>query len=159
MRGLGHVESIAYERRHAVVIETASSVHHVSVLSEEFEKGLSLEKKRWRSGGVSHSPIESVMNTFSQSSTTMSHRQPMWWMARDNDLEGITRLLDEGVDPAADEERESGVRLMIGHCNGWTGGRVSLWCVVDALLTVCNRAAVQLSITPPVEDTSPWCSC
>ena len=40
MRGLGHVESIAYERRHAVVIETASSVYHVSVSSGEFEKGL-----------------------------------------------------------------------------------------------------------------------
>ena len=49
----------------------------------------------------------------------------MWWMAANNDLEGITRLLDEGVDPAADEER-SGVRLMIDHCVGWTGGRVSL---------------------------------
>jgi hypothetical protein len=53
MRGLGHVESIAYERRNAVVIDTASSVYHVSVSSGEFEKGLSrsLEKKRWRSGG------------------------------------------------------------------------------------------------------------
>ena len=81
--------------------------------------------------GVSRSPIESVMNMFPQSSTTMSHRKPMWWMAYDNDLECITRLLDEGVDPAADEERA--VCLMMGHCTGWTGGRVSLWCVVDGV--------------------------
>ena len=64
--------------------------------------------------GVSRSPIKSVMNMFPQSSTTMSLRQPMWRMAQRNDLEGITRLLDEGVDPAADEER-SPVRLMIGR--------------------------------------------
>ena len=107
--------------------------------------------------GVSRSPIESVMNMFPQSSTTMSHRQPMYQMAIFNDLEGITRLLDEGVDPAADEERA--VCLMMGHCVGWTGGRVSLWCVVDALLTVYNRTAGQLSMKPPSMDTSPWCSC
>jgi hypothetical protein len=108
--------------------------------------------------GVSRSLIVSVMITYPQTSTTMSHRKAMWLMAAGKDTEGITRLLDEGVDPAADEER-SGVRLMMGRCNGWTGGRVSLWCVVDALLTVCNRSALQLSIGPPTEDTSPWCSC
>ena len=36
-------------------------------------------------------------------------------MACDNDLEGISRLLDEGVNPAAYEER-SGVRLTMGRC-------------------------------------------
>jgi hypothetical protein len=46
----------------------------------------------------------------------MSRRDTMYWMARDNDLEGITRLLDEGVNPAADEERL--VRLMVGRCIG-----------------------------------------
>ena len=56
----------------------------------------------------------------------MSRRDPMWRMAIRNDMAGITRLLDEGVDPAVDEERETWVRLMMGRCNGWTGGRVSL---------------------------------
>jgi hypothetical protein len=53
MRGLGLVEAIAYERRHAFAIETASIVYRVSVSRGESEKGLSrsLEKKRWRSGG------------------------------------------------------------------------------------------------------------
>jgi hypothetical protein len=131
MRGLGHVELILYERRHADVIETASSVYHVSVSRGKFEKGLSrsLEKKRWRSGGVSRSPIESVMNIFSQFSTTMSHRRPMWMMAHNNDLPGIKRALDEGVNPAADEERggeRRGVRLMMGH---WLDGCLSTACV------------------------------
>jgi hypothetical protein len=44
-------------------------------------------------------------------------RRPMYEMAGDNDLEGITRLLDEGVNPAADEERDE-VRLMMGRCIG-----------------------------------------
>jgi hypothetical protein len=88
----------------------------------------------------------------------MSRRDLMYAMAYRNDMAGITRLLNEGVDPAVDEEREE-VRLMIGHCNGWTGGCVSLWCVVDALLTVSNSTAEQLSMEPPIEDTSPWCSC
>jgi hypothetical protein len=39
----------------------------------------------------------------------------MYCMARDNDMEGISRLLDEGVNPAVDEER-SGVRLTMGRC-------------------------------------------
>ena len=77
--------------------------------------------------GVSRSPIESVMNMFPQSSTTMSHRKPMWAMAFINDLAGITRALDEGVDPAADEERDK-VRLMIGRCNGWTGDVCLMLC-------------------------------
>jgi hypothetical protein len=42
----------------------------------------------------------------------MSRRDPMYQMARHNDVEDITRLLDQGVDPAADEER-AGVRLII----------------------------------------------
>ena len=50
----------------------------------------------------------------------MSGRDPMWRMAMRNDMEGITRCLDEGVDPAADEER-IGVRLMSGRFVGWTG--------------------------------------
>ena len=38
---------------------------------------------------------------------TMSKpRKKMVVMARDNDIEGITHLLDEGVDPAAEEERD-----------------------------------------------------
>ena len=76
-------------------------------------------------------------------------------MAYRNNMEGITRCLDEGVDPAADEER-SGVRLMSGRCVGWTSGRVSLRRVSDAVLTVCNRTASQLSMKPPTMDTSPW---
>jgi hypothetical protein len=36
-------------------------------------------------------------------------------VARDNDIEGITRLLDECVDPAADEERHY-VRLRGDPC-------------------------------------------
>ena len=83
-------------------------------------------------------------------------RRTMYQMARDNDMAGITRLLDEGVNPAADEERS--VRLMMGRCIGWTGGRLYLRRVADALLTVCNRAALQLSMEPPVEDTCPWSS-
>ena len=99
------------------------------------------------------------MNMFPQSSTTMSHRKPMWRMAQRNDLEGITRLLDEEVDLATDEER-SVVRLMMGHCEDWTSGRASLWCVVDALLTVCNSSgSIQLCIWPPNKDTSPWYFC
>ena len=43
----------------------------------------------------------------------------MWRMANRNDLEGITRCLDEGVDPAADEEG-IGVRLMVGSSVGST---------------------------------------
>ena len=54
----------------------------------------------------------------------MSRRDSMCMMAYRNDMAGITRLLNEGVDPAADEERI--VRLMMGHCIGWTGGRLSL---------------------------------
>ena len=81
----------------------------------------------------------------------------MCMMAIANDMAGITRLLNEGVDPAADEERW--VRLMMGRCIGWTGGRLSLRRVADALLTLCNSSAIQLSIEPPMEDTSPWCSC
>jgi hypothetical protein len=50
----------------------------------------------------------------------------MWQVAYRNDLGGITRLLDQGVDPTVDEERDM-VRLKISRCNGWTGGRVSLW--------------------------------
>ena len=42
----------------------------------------------------------------------MSRRDSMCMMAQRNDMAGITRLLNEGVDPAADEER--GVRLMMG---------------------------------------------
>jgi hypothetical protein len=57
----------------------------------------------------------------------MSHRTPMCQMARNNDMEGITRCLDEGVDPAADEERDK-VRLMIGRCNGWTGDVCLMLC-------------------------------
>ena len=57
------------------------------------------------------------MITCPQSPIKMSGRDPMWRMAMRNDMEGITRLLDEGVDPAADEER-GGVRLMGGHCVG-----------------------------------------
>ena len=37
-------------------------------------------------------------------------RKSMVVVARDNDIEGITHLLDEGVDPAADEERGLAVR-------------------------------------------------
>jgi hypothetical protein len=82
----------------------------------------------------------------------------MWRMAYHKDMAGITRLLNEGVDPAADEERW--VRLMDGCCIGWTGGRISLRRVADALLTVCNSSTKQqLSMEPPMEDTSPWCSC
>ena len=54
----------------------------------------------------------------------MSRRPSMWRMAYHKDMAGITRLFNEGVDPAVDEERE--VRLMMGHCIGWTGGRLSL---------------------------------
>ena len=91
---------------------------------------------------------------FSAVSIKMSGRDPMHEMARRNDMEGITRWLDEGVDPAADEERL--VRLMVGRCVGWTSGHVSLRCVSDAVLTVCIRV-LQLSISPPARDTSPWC--
>ena len=44
-------------------------------------------------------------------SESESGRDPMCFMADRNDMEGITRCLDEGVDPAADEERRSVVRL------------------------------------------------
>jgi hypothetical protein len=54
----------------------------------------------------------------------MSRRDSMCMMAQRNDMAGITRLLNEGVDPAADEERY--VRLMMGHCIVWAGGRLSL---------------------------------
>jgi hypothetical protein len=89
-------------------------------------------------GARARSLFESVMNTCPQSPTTMigrtwwnesesdgSGRDPMCLMAKRNDLEGITRLLDEGVDPAADEERAY-VRLMIGRCIGWKVGRASM---------------------------------
>jgi hypothetical protein len=88
----------------------------------------------------------------------MSRRESMYLMAYRNDMAGITRLLNEGVDPAADEQRTD-VRLMMGRCIGWTGRRLSLRRVADALLTVCNSGAKQLSIKPPMEDTSPWFSC
>ena len=55
----------------------------------------------------------------------MSRRDSMFSMAHHNDMAGITRLLNEGVDPAADEERNA-VRLMMGHCIVWAGGRLSL---------------------------------
>ena len=57
------------------------------------------------------------MNTCLQSPTTMDERESMYWMAVANDIEGITRLLDEGVNPAANEER-SPVRLMFACCIG-----------------------------------------
>ena len=37
----------------------------------------------------------------------------MWRMARRNDMEGITRCLDEGVDPAAEEERLVRLRWVV----------------------------------------------
>ena len=60
---------------------------------------------------------------WSESEGDGSGRVPMCRMAAVYDMEGITRLLDEGVDPASDEEREL-VRLVIGRCIGWTGRRV-----------------------------------
>ena len=57
------------------------------------------------------------MSTRPQSPTTMGERRGrMFLMARDNDMAGIARLLDEGVNPAANEERP--VRLMVGRCIG-----------------------------------------
>ena len=54
-----------------------------------------------------------IMIMCPQSPTMMSRRRrKMYWMAHDNDVEGITRLLDEGVNPAADEERW--VRRVVG---------------------------------------------
>jgi hypothetical protein len=82
------------------------------------------------------------MTMWLQFSTMMSGRLPMYVMAVD--IEGITRLLDEGVDPAADEEQW--VRLMMSGRSGWTGEHVYLRCVSDALLTMCNSTALQLSI-------------
>ena len=70
-----------------------------------------------------------------QYSNTMSRRLPMWELAYGNDIEGITRLLDEGVYPTADEERDWVRRMMSGR-SGWTGERVYLRCGFDALLTV-----------------------
>jgi hypothetical protein len=69
-------------------------------------------------------------------------RHAMYLTAKKNRLEDITRLLDEGVDPAAYEER-SGVRLMMCRCVGWIGGRVSL----PRVLTVCI-AALQAYSSP-----------
>jgi hypothetical protein len=43
-------------------------------------------------------------------------RQPMAAMAGENDIEGITHLLDEGVDPAAREERVFSVRVIMMIC-------------------------------------------
>jgi hypothetical protein len=50
--------------------------------------------------------------------TPMSESEPrpkMACMAEDNDIAGVVRLLDEGVDPAADEERDM-VRLRDDLC-------------------------------------------
>ena len=48
---------------------------------------------------------------------TMSEpRAAMAYMADDNDIEGITRLLDEGVDPAAEEEVAYNVRPRDDPC-------------------------------------------
>jgi hypothetical protein len=51
----------------------------------------------------------------------------MYEMAMRNDMEGITRCLDEGVDPAADEER-SAVRLWWVVVLVWTGDVCLMLC-------------------------------
>jgi hypothetical protein len=43
-------------------------------------------------------------------------RKTMFEMARDNDIETIARLLDEGVDPHAGEERNYSVSLLDELC-------------------------------------------
>ena len=42
----------------------------------------------------------------------MSRREPMWVMGRDGDVKGLSRLLDEGVDPAAPEECDGVSRVV-----------------------------------------------
>jgi hypothetical protein len=68
--------------------------------------------------------VELVMKICVQYLTKMSRLESMYWMAKYNDMEGITRRLDEGVNPAADEERDW-VRLMSDCFSGWTGDCVS----------------------------------
>jgi hypothetical protein len=67
--------------------------------------------------------------------TTMSEpRKKMALMARDNDIEGVRRLLDEGVDPAADTERNRTVRPRDDLCLSIVPSFLSLD-VTEVLLT------------------------
>jgi hypothetical protein len=49
-------------------------------------------------------------------------------MARDNDIEGITRLLDEDVDPAADTERDGyAIRFLDDPCLSMVPSFLRVW--------------------------------
>jgi hypothetical protein len=54
-------------------------------------------------------------------------RKKMAVMAQHNDIEGITRLLDEGVDPAAEEERDYAVRLRDDPCLSKVPSFLGVW--------------------------------
>jgi hypothetical protein len=61
-------------------------------------------------------------------------RKKMYGMAEDNDIAGITRVLDEGVDPAAFPERYYGVRPRDDPC-------LSMVPFLDCLLGCHGRVA------------------
>ena len=54
-------------------------------------------------------------------------RKKMAVMAEHNDIEGITRLLDEGVDPAAEEGRYYAVRLRDDPCLPMVPSFLGVW--------------------------------
>jgi hypothetical protein len=54
-------------------------------------------------------------------------RKSMAYLALDNDITGITRLLDEGVDPAADVERDDMVRPRDDPCLSMVPSFLSVW--------------------------------
>jgi hypothetical protein len=54
-------------------------------------------------------------------------REKMAFMALVNDIESITRLLDEGVDPAAEEERDEMVRPRDDPCLPMVPSLLSVW--------------------------------
>jgi hypothetical protein len=58
-------------------------------------------------------------------------RKKMAVMAKHNDIEGITRLLDEGVDPAAEEERDAGV-----HYTTLQGVTALHWAAIKGFLVL-----------------------
>jgi hypothetical protein len=53
--------------------------------------------------------------------------EKMYNMALFNDIEGITRLLDEGVDPAAEENLDSFVRFLDDPCLSMVPSFLGVW--------------------------------